>query len=75
MREFLLAVLALAFLVGLGAGAQIDPGDDEILTNDDGELIELFGVDAWQSDTVHFADPVVVQNGTAFIGGMKPAGS
>ena len=75
MKEFLLAVLALVLLAGLGVGAQIDPGVDEIIVNDDGELIELFGIDAWQSDTVHFCDPVALRNGTAIIGGMKPAGS
>ena len=75
MKEVFLVVLALAFLVGLGAGAQINPGQDEVIVNDDGELIELFGIDAWQSDTVHFCDPVALRNGTAIIGGMKPAGS
>ena len=75
MKEILLAMLALAFLAGLASGAQIDPGDDELTTNADGELIEIFGIDAWQSDTVSFPDPVSIQNGTAVIGGMKPAGS
>lgn len=72
MKEILLAVMALA-LLGLASGAQIDPGDDEILTNDDGELIELFGVDAWQSDMVHFADPATMINGTAVIGSIRNA--
>lgn len=74
MKEILLAVMALA-LLGLASGAQIDPGVDEIIVNDDGELIELFGVDAWQSDAVKFCDPVTLQNGTAIIGGVKPARS
>lgn len=71
MKEFLLAALALVLLAGLGAGAQIDPGVDEIIVNDDGELIELFGIDAWQSDTVHFFDPVAMTNGTARIGMVR----
>ena len=74
MKEILLAMLTLA-LLGLATATQIDPGVDELLVYSDGAYVELFGIDAWQSDTVSFPDPVNIQNGTAVIGGMKPAGS
>ena len=61
-------VLALLLLIGVAAGAQIDPQGDVLMKNTDGEYVEIFSIDAWQSDQVSFAGAVTVQNGTAVIG-------
>ena len=67
-------LLAACFLLAAVAyGAQIDPQADELLVDDDGAYVELFGIDPWIADTVAFPDPVTIQNGTAIIGGARHA--
>jgi hypothetical protein len=70
MKVQILALLAMLFL-GVAFAAQIDPGEDELMVNSDGEIIEIFGIDPWLSDTVSFPNPVEMQNGTAVIGGVR----
>lgn len=70
MKEIMIVLVALA-LLGLASAVQIDPGVDEVLVDSDGAYVELFGIDAYQSDAVSFPDPVTVQNGTAVIGGIR----
>ena len=73
MKEIMI-VLALLFLGGVAFAEEIEPGEDILTVNSDGEIIPIFSIDAWL-DSVQFVKPVVYQNGTALIGGMKPAGS
>ena len=61
-------VLALLLLIGVASAAQIDPQGDVLMKNTDGEYVEIFSVEAWQSDLVSFAGAVSLQNGTAVIG-------
>lgn len=68
MKKMILVLLVMLFL-GVAMAAQIDPKHDVLTMNDDGELIEIFGINAWISDTVIFSIPVSIQNGTAIIGG------
>lgn len=60
--------LALLLIIGVVSAAQIDPQGDVLTKNIDGEYVEIFSIDAWQSDQVSFAGAVGLQNGTAVIG-------
>ncbi len=73
MKEIMI-VLALLFLGGAAVAEEIEPGEDILTVNSDGEIVPIFSIPAWLDD-VTFANPVAMQNGTALIGGMKPAGS
>ena len=64
-------VLALLLLIGVASAAQIDPQGDVLMKNTDGEYVEIFSIEAWQSDLVSFAGAVSLQNGTAVIGCHK----
>lgn len=73
MKELLL-VLALLFLGGAAVAEEIEPGEDVLMKNADGEIVPIFSIPARESE-ITFANPVTCENGTALIGGMKPAGS
>jgi len=64
----------LLFLGGAAMAEEIEPGEDILTINSDGEIVPIFSIDAWLND-VTFKEPVTIQNGTAVIGGMKHAGS
>ena len=73
MKEIMI-VLALLFLGGVAFAEEIEPGEDILTVNSDGEIISIFSIDAWLND-VEFKKPAVLVNGSYQIGGMKPAGS
>ena len=67
MKELL--VLALLLFCGAVAVAEeIEPGEDILTVNSDGEIIPIFSIDAWLNE-VEFKKPVLYENGTAIIGG------
>ena len=71
MKELL--VLALLLFCGAVAVAEeIEPGEDVLMRNADGQIVPIFSIPAWL-DSVQFVKPVVYQNGTAIIGGAKVA--
>lgn len=70
MKE-LLVLLALLFLGGAVAVAEeIEPSEDILTVNSDGEIVPIFSIPAWESE-ITFANPVDYENGTAIIGGAK----
>ena len=74
MKEIMI-VLALLFLGGAVAVAEeIEPGEDILTVNSDGETVPIFSIPAWECE-VTFANPVAYENGTAIIGGanVRPA--
>lgn len=73
-KRIVLAIVALALLIGLVAAEEIEPKEDIIYRDADGALQTIFSIPAWESE-VTFAGFLEMQNGTAVIGGMKPAGS
>lgn len=70
MKE-LIALLVLLFL-GSAMAEEIEPGEDILTVNSDGEIIPIFSIAAWL-DSVQFVKPVLYENGTAIIGGAKVA--
>ena len=73
MKELLFALAALLFL-GAAVAEEIEPSEDVLMRNADGEIVAIFSIPAWLDD-VTFANPVAMVNGTAVIGGMKTAGN
>ena len=73
MKELLFALAALLFL-GAAVAMEIEPSEDVLMRNADGEIVPIFSIPAWLDD-VTFANPVAMVNGTAVIGGMKTAGN
>ena len=71
MKEIMI-VLALLFLGGVAFAEEIEPSEDILTVNSDGEIIPIFSIAAWL-DSVQFVKPVVYENGTAIIGGAKVA--
>ena len=72
--EKMILLAAMLFLVGVAVAEEIEPSEDILAVNSDGEIVPIFSIPAWLDD-VDFANPVSIQNGTACIGGMKPVGS
>lgn len=69
MKELL--VLALLLFCGAVAVAEeIEPGEDVLMRNADGQIVPIFSIPAWL-DSVQFVKPVIYENGTAIIGGAK----
>ena len=74
MKEIMIVLALLLFCGGVAFAEEIEPGEDILTVNSDGEIVPIFSIPAWQNE-ITFAHPVAMQNGTALIGGMKPAGS
>ena len=68
----LLFVLAALFFLGAAVAEEIEPSEDVLMKNADGEIVPIFSIPAWLDD-VTFANPVDYENGTAVIGGGKVA--
>lgn len=73
MKEIMIVLALLLFLGGVAFAEQIEPGIDVLTKNTDGEIVPIFSIPAWENE-ITFAHPVTYSNGTAQIGGMKPAG-
>ena len=69
MKEIIF-VLAVMLFLSVAMAEEIEPGEDILTVNSDGEIVPIFSIPAWQDD-VTFANPVVVHNGTARIGGIN----
>ena len=69
MKELLFVLAALVFL-GAAVAEEIEPGEDVLMKDADGQIVPIFSIPAWLND-VTFANPVDYENGTAVIGGAK----
>ena len=60
----------LLFCGAVAVAEEIEPGEDVLMRNADGQIVPIFSIPAWLND-VTFANPVDYENGTAIIGGAK----
>lgn len=73
MRTILTVALTLLLLLGVAMAMNFNPSTDVMTKNADGEYVKIFGPGNFWFDDGRFPNPVLVQNGTAIIGGMGNA--
>ena len=66
---FSLCMLSVLFLSSVGVGDLIEPNNDILTINSDGELIKVFGPNGFYFNGAGFENPVINVNGTLKIGG------
>jgi hypothetical protein len=73
MKEIMIVLALLLFCGAVAVAEEIEPSEDVLMRNTDGEIVPIFSIPAWESE-VTFANPVDYENGTAVIGGadVKP---